>query len=47
MKFKKRKLGLIIENICKCGKYKPISLKGLINTDCKNCGGKKAEMIFM
>lgn len=26
---------------CKCGKYEPKSLKGLIDTRCKNCGGHK------
>lgn len=33
--------GVIIEKKCTCGKYQPCSTKGIINTNCKNCGGKK------
>lgn len=28
---------------CHCGKYKARSTKGLINSDCANCGGKKPQ----
>jgi len=33
--------GLKISKECKCGEYEPKSSKGLIDTDCANCGGKK------
>ena len=34
---KKQKLTFV----CKCGNYKPISLKGVILSVCINCGGTK------
>lgn len=32
------KTGLKIKEYCSCGKYKPISTKGVIILKCKNCG---------
>ncbi len=39
--------GLITLKIeCTCGFYEPKSTKGLIITDCKNCGGKRLHITF-
>lgn len=34
-----------IKKYCKCGNYKPKSTKGVIVTDCKNCGGAKKPLV--
>ena len=31
---------------CDCGHYKPKSLRGIIDTSCRNCGGKKRHKKF-
>ena len=36
-----RRNGLIIEDYCNCGNYSSKSIRGLIDTDCENCGKKK------
>lgn len=39
----KRLPGLKLTRYCNCGNYQPKSSSGWINTDCKNCGGKKPQ----
>jgi hypothetical protein len=38
--------GVIFENECNCGKYKPISTSGIINNSCRNCGGKPKQTLY-
>jgi hypothetical protein len=40
---KKRQPGLKFTRYCNCGNYQPKSSSGLINTNCRNCGGKKPQ----
>ncbi len=36
-----RRLMYPIKKTCNCGNYQPKSIKGVINYDCRNCGGEK------
>lgn len=42
----KRTGGLIVPRYCTCGKYKAKSRRGIIDTDCRNCGGERKPVVF-
>lgn len=38
--------GVILSKTCNCGNYAPKSTSGVIDYDCRNCGGKKKETLY-
>lgn len=39
-----KRLSYPIKKTCNCGNYKPKSIQGVLNFDCRNCGGKKKQI---
>lgn len=38
--------GVITTKYCNCGNYEPISTRGVISRNCKNCGGAPRLKVF-